>query len=159
MNWRDRLAKLVAGDQGVVTYDAIPALQQARAAFVVRARMLRRHAEQAPNQLQHDELSRLAGQDETRVHEVTEVLTTLGGQPAEPPPLPAVTGALNHWARLVEALESHRAAVKSLREQSIHFAEALPDTAALFDRLCREEERHGIHLRDLIARTDPQALD
>ncbi|HUI28194.1 MAG TPA: hypothetical protein VL403_19095 [Candidatus Kryptonia bacterium] len=159
MSWRERLARLVAGERGVILYDAIPELQQVQVGFAQRARQLRRHAEQAPNQLNRLELGRLADEDQARVQEIAAALAAVGGQPAEAPVLAAVTGSFNHWARLVEDLESHRAAVRRLRERVIHFAETLPDTAALFDRLYDEEEKHLTVLRDLIARTDPQAID
>jgi len=159
MSWRERLARLVAGERGVITYEAIPELQQAQTNFRHRAQRLRRHAEQAPNQLNRGELTRLSEEDDARADEIGEALAHLGGTPAETPVLSSVGGSLNHWARLVEDLEAHRAAVRRLRERVVHFAESVPDVAAVFDRLYNAEEKHLVVLRDLIARTDPQAID
>jgi bacterioferritin (cytochrome b1) len=159
MSWRDTLAKIVTGDRHAVVHEALPELQRAHAGLLQIAQQMRHHAELAPNQLSREQLLRLAEEDETQAKRVAEAIGALGGGtlPHAVPPVPA--GALNHWARLVQDLELHRTATRHLREEAIHFAENLPETGSLFEQICAEEEIHAVQLRDLIARTDPQALD
>ena len=159
MSWRDALTRLVWGESQLVVHEVVPELQKAHAGFVQRAEQMRRHAETAPNQLNHQELGRLGDEERGHAQQLLEALAATGA--AAIPPTAAVPpdGALNHWGRLVQDLEAHRAAARHLREEAVHFAETLPETASLFDRLCRAEEAHALRLRDLIARADPQAIN
>ncbi len=147
------------GDRVVITREAIPELRAVRAALLRRARCMRLHAEQAPNELSRAELARLADEDDAEADRVAAALTALGSQLITPEkPLPPAD-ACNHWGRLVEDLQAHRSAVRRMREDAIHFAETMPEAASLFDRLCAAEQAHALRLRDLIARADPHALN
>jgi hypothetical protein len=159
MSWRDTLTRLVLGDSQVVIHDAVPELQKAHAGFVQRAEQMRRHAETAPNQLNHQELGRLGDEEQAYAQQLLEALTAMGASSTLQAAGTVPDGALNHWGRLVQDLEAHRAAARHLREEAVHFAETLPETAKLLEQLCRAEEAHALRLRDLIARTDPQALN
>jgi hypothetical protein len=158
MSWRDALGRLVSGEQYTVTHEAIPELQKAHAGLRERAALMREHAEAAPNQLSQQELSRLAEEDDGEAKRLAEALEALGAEVPHIVPVPPV-GSLNHWERLVQDLEAHRGAMRRLREEAVHFAETVPQTGALFDRLCQLEEAHALRLRDLIARTDALALN
>lgn len=113
----------------------------------------------APQQQSAEVLKQLAAAEEEQRDRLRQALEAAGVPvpPAAPEPLPR--GALNHWARLVQDLEAQRGAVQRFRELAIRFAESFPQTAGLFDALCREEAAHCEDLRALIARADPQALD
>jgi hypothetical protein len=158
MSWRTGLARFVGGDSHGSGEESIPHLQKTYVGLLQRSAQMRQHAEAAPNQLNQDELKRLAAEDEARARRVAEALASAGAASTAAPELPR-TGAPNHWARLVQDLEAHRAAVRLLREQSIQLADSSPETAALLAELCVQEDQHAIRLRDLIARTDPQALN
>lgn len=71
---------------------------------------------------------------------------------------PQATGQ-NHWARLLEALEQHREVRQRLRELSISVEEDDPTLSEVLASIGREEEGVVDHLRNLIARADPQALN
>jgi hypothetical protein len=112
----------------------------------------------APQQQSAEVLKQLAAAEEEQRERLRQALEA-AGVPVPPAAEPLPHGALNHWARLVQDLEAHRGAVQRFRELAIRFAESFPQTAGLFDALCREEAAHCEDLRALIARADPQALD
>jgi hypothetical protein len=159
MSMLDRISRLVAGSSVATVHDAAAALRACYVDGVARARQLRRHAEMAPQAQSVEGLTELAAAEEAQAERLRDALRAAGQA------LPTVSsaapgsGALNHWARLVQDLEAHRTSARRLRELAVHFAETLPDTATLFDDLCREEQLHCERLRGLIARADPQALD
>lgn len=155
----DRLSRLVIGGSGAATEKATVALAQSYCDCVRSAAQLLRHAGMAPQQQSAEVLKQLAAAEEEQRDRLRQALEAAGVPvpPAAPEPLPR--GALNHWARLVQDLEAQRGAVQRFRELAIRFAESFPQTAGLFDALCREEAAHCEDLRALIARADPQALD
>jgi hypothetical protein len=154
----EKLSRLV-GSSTAVMQDITQALGESYVGCSGRARQLRRHAEIAPQEYSAEALKELATAEEAQAERLREALRVAGeavpAVRAEPPP----AGALNHWGRLVQDLEAHRLSARRLRELAVHFAEALPTTAQLFDELCREEVAHCERLRGLIARSDPHALD
>ena len=157
MGMLDKLSRLVMG--GGPQREATAALQECYRLSVVRAQQLRQHAAVAPQGYSGESLKDLAADEERQTQRLRDALRA--AEQALPPVLteaPA-TGALNHWARLVQDLQMHRDSARRLRELAMRFAETLPSTAELFDQLCRQEVTHCEHLRGLIARADPQALD
>jgi len=159
MSMLDRVSRLVVGSRAATVHDAADVLRQCFVDCVTRARQLRRHAEVAPQAHGVEGLTELAAAEEAQAERLRDALRAAA---QALPPIPSSSpapGALNHWARLVQDLEAHRASARRLRELAVHFAETLPDTATLFDDLCREEQLHCERLRGLIARADPQALD
>lgn len=124
-----------------------------------RAAQLRRHADMAPQAYSIEGLQQLAAEEEQQAERLRNALRADGQMVPTISSQPLPPGALNHWSRLVQDLEAHRQSARRLRELAIHFAEAMPSTATLFDDLCREEMVHCERLRALIARADPQALD
>jgi hypothetical protein len=155
----DRISRLVGGGATAAARDATQALRDCYAESVKRARQLLRHAEMAPQSYSSEALKDLATAEEQQVERLLEALRAAGETAPTIPVEPPRGGALNHWGRLVQDLELHRASARRMRELATHFAETLPATATLFDQLCREEITHGERLRTLIARADPQALD
>ena len=155
----EKLSQFVVGGTAAASHAATDALRQCYVEAVRQARQLARHAEMAPQPYSSEGLKELAAAEERHAEALREALRTadiaLPAIGAERPP----TGALSHWARLVQDLEAHRASVRRLRELAIHFADTQPTSAALFDELCRDEALHCGRLRELIARADPQALD
>ncbi len=155
----EKLSRLVVGTTTAASHAAIEALQQCYVEAVRQARQLARHAEMAPQHYSVQSLTGLARGEERHVETLRQALraadTAVPDVPDERPP----AGALNHWGRLVQDLEAHRAVVRRMRELAVHFAESQPTAAALFDELCHDETVHCEQLRELIARADPQALD
>jgi hypothetical protein len=159
MSMLDKISRLVAGGERAMRHEAAEVLQALYAGCVGRAGQLERHAELAPQPASAGGLRELAHAEERQAERLAEALRAAGERPPSSAPTPPSAGALNHWARLVQDLEAHRSSERRLRELAAHFAETLPETAALFDELCREEHAHCLRLRALIARADPQALD
>lgn len=155
----ERISRFVVGGGGATEHDAKEALLQCYADCVARARQLARHAEMAPQPHAVEGLRELAAAEHKQAERLREALRVSGVVPPTVSDAALPPGALNHWARLVQDLEDHRGSAKQLRELTMQFAETLPDTAALLDELCREEQVHCERLRGLIARADPQALD
>jgi aspartate/methionine/tyrosine aminotransferase len=155
----DRLSRLVAGGPSAATQEAAAALAQSYCDCAGRAAQLLRHAGMAPQQQSAEALRQLAAAEEERRDRLRQALEAAGAQVPSAAPETPPRGALSHWARLVQDLEAHRDAVQRFRELAIRFAESFPQTAGLFDELCREEAAHCEDLRALIARADPQALD
>lgn len=155
----EKLSRLVTTGAAAAQRDAIDVLGQCYVDCVQLARQLARHAEIAPQGYSRDGLNDLAGAEEQQARRLGDALRAAGMAPPAVPNAELPAGALNHWRRLVQDLEAHRASARRLRELATHFAETLPATAELFDALCREEAIHCERLRALIARADPQALD
>jgi len=135
------------------------ALQEAYVGGVTRARLLTQIAERAPQSHGRETLQRLGAAETAMAEHVAAVLRSAGRVVSAPTATPPAPGGLNHWRRLVQVLEAHRAAEKDARELRVRFAETYPAVAALFDELCRTEQANGQALRALIARADPLALD
>ncbi len=159
MGMLDHLSRVVIGGTASVTREAIVSLRDAYVECSRRAAQLARHAEMAPQGYSIEGLKQLAAEEKAQGERLRQALEAAAA------PIPAVAadgphhGALNHWARLVQDLEMHRAATQQYRELAMRFAESLPKTAGLFEILCREDAAHCEHLRALIARADPQAID
>jgi hypothetical protein len=101
----------------------------------------------------------MATEDAVAAAELKEALGEVGIWVQSEPARPAPPKGLSHWERLTEDLEAHRAARKQLREVAVHFADSEPVLAATLERVGAVEDTHLRHLRDLIARADPQAID
>jgi hypothetical protein len=159
MSMLEKLSRLVVGSSAATAHDATDALRQCYVDCVARAQQLGSHAEMAPQAHSVEGLKELAAAEEKQAERLRDALRAAGQLVPTISAAPLPPGALNHWARLVQDLEAHRLSAQLLRELAVHFAETLPDTAGLFDELCREEQVHCERLRGLIARADPQALD
>lgn len=159
MSMLEKISRLVVGSRTATAHEATAALRQCYIDCAARADQLSRHAEMAPQAQGAEGLAELAAAEVKQAERLRDALRAAGENLPAAPAATLPPGALNHWARLVQDLEAHRASERRLRELAVHFAEALPDTATLFDELCREEHVHCERLRGLIARADPQALD
>jgi hypothetical protein len=59
----------------------------------------------------------------------------------------------------MEDLRDDQTAGARYLEQAIEWENEFPDVGSLLRSLEREENRHRVMLRDLVAKSDPQALD
>jgi rubrerythrin len=135
------------------------ALQDAYVGAVTRARLLARNAERAPQSHSRDALQRLGAAEAAAAARIADVLRSAGCVVAAPTDAPQPPGGLNHWRRMVQLLEAHRAAEQDARELSVRLAEAHPAVATVFDELRAGEQARAQELRALIARADALALD
>ncbi|MGH7770505.1 MAG: hypothetical protein ACREQP_23885 [Candidatus Binatia bacterium] len=63
----------------------------------------------------------------------------------------------NHWERMTQDLNDHRALETRLLERAALINERAPETAELLRRIAASQRPHTDALLDLIARADPQA--
>lgn len=159
MSMLEKISRFVVGSGAATAHEATAALRQCYEECVARAAQLSRHAEMAPQAQGTEGLAELAAAEAKQAERLRDALRAAGETVTTAALAQLPPGALNHWARLVQDLEAHRASTQRLRELAVHFAETLPETAVLLDDLCREEHVHCERLRGLIARADPQALD
>lgn len=153
------LSRLLTGSLAGDAQDAHEALRASYVACVQRALQLRRHADLAPQEAGAEGLADLAAAEDRQAARLRQAIASAGLAVSDVTSLPRPTAGLNHWARLVQDLEAHRAAEARFQELAVRFADAAPDLAALFDALGREERTHCERLRALAARADPQAID
>jgi hypothetical protein len=122
------------------------------------ALQLRLHAERVPYPSSAARLLELAEREDTHAALVREQLTRLGATVtsagAEAP-----RGGRNYWERLTFDLEDLRAKSAHHRELANHWDLDDPETAAVFDRLSREDAALCRVIGDLVARADPHAED
>ena len=150
------LKRLVAGSV-VRREDLVRDLAADYTAEIALAHQLRDHAAQVPYPSAGDRLNELATAEEAQAKRLAEAITSLGGTvPAE---TPAPRGGRSHWARIMEDLRDEQAAGSRYLEQAIAWENDFPEIGALLRTLEREETRHRVLLRDLIAKSDPQAID
>ena len=135
------------------------ALQDAYVGAVTRARLLARNAERAPQAHSRDVLQRLGAAEAATAARLADVLRSAGGVVSAPTDAPQPPGGLNHWRRLVQLLDAHRAAEQDARELSMRFAETYPTVATVFDEFRASEQAQALALRALVARADALALD
>jgi hypothetical protein len=104
-----------------------------------------------------ERLNELAAAEEEQAKRLAAAIESLGGS------LPEATGAprggRSHWARIMEDLREEQSAGARYLEQAIEWENEFPEVGSLLRSLEKEENRHRVMLRDLVAKSDPQALD
>jgi hypothetical protein len=154
-----RFGRFVVGGSGA-TKDAATALRQTYADAAERLALLELHTDLAPQDYSRQSLKSLVAATRHQLDRIRGRLRERGvGLAPSPQGATAGPSSLNHWARLVHDLELHRSSTRRLRELCVHFADVDQEISVLFDALSREDYRSCEHLRALIARADPQALD
>jgi hypothetical protein len=121
------------------------------------AQQLRDHAAKAPYPHAEKQLLELAAEEEAQAERLRAAIEALGGSVA---PLDAVPqDGRNHWLRLTLDLAAKQEAGGRYLEQAVRWEQDFPAVGNLLRGLEREEQerRHGI--RDMIARSDPHALN
>lgn len=121
------------------------------------AKQLRDHAQKAPYAHAEKLLLGLAEAEETQVERLRAAIEGLGGSAAADALPP--DQAKNHWARMVLDLEAKQAAGNRYLEQAIRWENLHPEIGELLRTLEREQQAHRQALRDLVARSDPHALN
>jgi hypothetical protein len=160
MSMIEKLSRVFLGaDEADTKEEAVPRLRRFYVGAAQRARQLAHHAELAPHEAGRTALQHLAGREQALADGLRRKILELGGFPGEAPPPPEPLGTLNYWSRLLHDLEGHREAVRQLLEEVAERTDDRPDLAEYLRGLARDEADHAEVLRDLIARSDPQALD
>jgi hypothetical protein len=119
------------------------------------AEQISRHAEKAPYPHMAQVLWRLAQEKQSSADLLREKLLGAGRR-LEEPAFALKTGK-NHWERMTQDLNDHRAIETRLLERALLIDEQAPETAELLRRIATAQRPHTDALLDLIARADPQA--
>ena len=122
------------------------------------ALQLRLHAERVPYPASAARLLALAEREDAHAALVRERLARLGATVTSAG-AGTPRGGRNYWERLTFDLEDLRAKSARLRELANHWDLDDPETAAIFDRLAREDATLCRVIGDLVARSDPHAED
>ncbi len=133
-------------------------LQRLHAQYRHLARVLEAHAQAAPYPQVAERLQALLRDEERNARAIADRLAELGRHPldngAGPPP-----GGRNSWERLVGLLEEYRALVRRLSTLWVRWDDEAPEDAALVRTLRDSATRHRDAIGDLVARSDPHAID
>jgi hypothetical protein len=119
------------------------------------AAQISRHAEKAPYPHVAQLLRRLAQEKQSSADLLRDKLLG-GGTRLEGAPFVIKSGK-NHWERMTQDLNDHRALETRLLERATLIGEQAPETAELLRQIAAAGRPHTDALLDLIARADPQA--
>jgi hypothetical protein len=133
-------------------------LQALQAEYRRLARQLEAHAEAAPYPHIGDKLQSLLQVEEGNARTLAERLAVLGRHPRENGAGP-IRGGRNSWERLVVMLEDYRALLRRLSALWVRWDDEHPRDAALVRALRDSATEHREAIVDLIARSDPHAID
>lgn len=121
------------------------------------ARQLAEHAERAPYPHIEERLRELHVEQERSAEEVAVKLAELGRR-ASPNGRPT-RGGRNAWERLSVTIDDYRRLINRLAQMEIRWEDERPDDAAFLHRLRRRAVAHRDALAELLARSDPHAID
>jgi len=149
-----RVRDLAAGSKARIVADLTAAYhEELRVALQLRV-----HAERVPYPSSAAALLALADREDAHAALVREQLGRLGAAVASAG-AGAPRGGRNYWERLTFDLEDVRAKAKRFRELAQHWDIVDAESAAVFERLAREDVTLCRVIGDLIARSDPHAED
>ncbi len=121
------------------------------------ARQLAEHAQRAPYPHVEERLRELHVEQERTAEEVAVKLAELGRR-ASPDGRPT-RGGRNAWERLAATIEDYRRLINRLAQLEIRWEDERPEDALFLHRLRRQASAHRDALADLLARSDPHAID
>jgi rubrerythrin len=119
------------------------------------AAQISRHADRAPYPHVARLLRRIAQEKRSSADLLRDKLVGTGTS-LEDIPFEIKSGK-NHWERMTQDLNDHRALEARLLERAALINERTPETAELLRRIAASERPHIEAFLDLIARADPQA--
>jgi rubrerythrin len=119
------------------------------------AEQISRHADRAPYPHVAQLLRRLAQEKQSSADLLRDKLVGSGTN-LEDIAL-EITSGKNHWQRMAQDLNDHRALETRLLERAALVTEQAPETAELLRQIAASERPHIQAFLDLIARADPQA--
>jgi hypothetical protein len=119
---------------------------------------LEAHGEIVPYAHVGERLAAIRTTEEKNAGQLAQRLAELGRHPS-PNGAGILHGGRNSWERLVATLEDYRALLRQLGHLGARWDDDSPDDAALVGRLRDSALQHREILIDLVARSDPHALD
>jgi bacterioferritin (cytochrome b1) len=103
-----------------------------------------------------EKLLSIAAEESQHADSIAEKINLLGGNLPEVPPISV--GEQNSWRYLLDDLEDERRSSEELFDQIRAIDPELPQVAELLQRIYEDETKHRSELREMLMRSDPQAL-
>jgi rubrerythrin len=103
-----------------------------------------------------DALLRIAADESKHVDWIGKKLNELGESLPAPPTMPTVEK--NSWQYLLDDLEEERRCAADLETDILRIESDYPDIVELLRRIDEEEGKHRDEIREMLMRSDPQAL-
>lgn len=116
------------------------------------------HAEKMKYPQFRDALRRLAAEEEAHAKMIAAEISKLGGKLPEVVPI-HVPHEPNSWYYLRTDLEEERRCAGEIEAALPTLRRDYPRVAELLDRIERDGRHHRAKVRDMLARSDPQAAD
>jgi rubrerythrin len=114
------------------------------------------HAEKMQYPQFREKLLSIAAEEAKHVEWIAEKIGTFGGQlPAVPEVTPSEK---NSWQYLLADLEAERLCAAELEEEIQEIQPELPAVAEMLERIHEDGKRHRKEIREMLMRSDPQAL-
>ena len=122
------------------------------------ARQIEFHADLAPYPFMAERLKKISGDEERSARLIGDRLMALGRQPSIAPSGAIRTGR-NSWERLIQDSDDYRALLRRLSPLWVRWDDESTEDAAVVRSVLDAATRHRDELNDLVARSDPHALD
>lgn len=103
-----------------------------------------------------DRLLAIAGDEEEHVRRIAEQIKLLGGRVPHVPPVSI--SDKNSWQYLLDDLNREQECAAELITEAQRIRDEFPAVAAVLDRINEDGKRHRDMIRDMLMRSDPQAL-
>jgi rubrerythrin len=116
------------------------------------------HAEKMLYPQFHDGLSKLASEEDKHAQLIAAKIEDLGGELPEVIPI-KVAHEPNSWSYLRTDLEEEQRCAGELVGDPAVLGGEFGEVAELLDQIDKDGRRHRAELRDMLARSDPQASD
>ena len=101
-------------------------------------------------------LLRIAAEESTHADRLAEKINELGATP--PPDSPVASSYSTSWQLLLRDLEQERVCAAELETEMIRIESEYPAVGELLRHIDRDERKHRDEIRDMLMRSDPQAL-
>jgi hypothetical protein len=155
MNWLDRWKKSF-GSKGEARAAVLDVLNDRYIREKQHVTRYRQHAERMRYSQFHDALLSLAAEEEQHAESIGAKIRDLGENLPDVIPI-CVPREQNSWYYLRTDLEEERRCAGGLRDTLPALSGEFPEIAELLEHIESDGRRHRAQIRDMLARSDPQA--
>jgi rubrerythrin len=144
---------------GLAPRGYLGAVEVLRARYIEERQHAKRFTEQAAKMRYpqfRDKLLNMAAEETKHANWIAEKIRLLGGNLPEAPDVSI--GEQNSWRYLLDDIEKERRCGDELFDQIIRIEPELPLVAQVLQRICDDEAKHRSELREMLMRSDSQAL-
>ncbi|HXG52444.1 MAG TPA: ferritin-like domain-containing protein [candidate division Zixibacteria bacterium] len=120
------------------------------------AERLREHAARMQYPQFRQKLLDIAAEETKHAEWIAARIRLLGGEP--PPFKPPPVSGRNSWQYLLLDLEEEGRCGARLQDEIRTLEPELPEIGGLLDRIRKDDEKHRQEIREMLMRSDPQAL-